>query len=156
MFLLLASPLTNLFYKGLNLISTYPDARFSKTLKESVNALEDGDNIVIFPEKSDNGYQAVMSGFYGGFALLAETCLKRGMDVPIYASYYSKKENVYVFDRPIMSSVLFSAGLSREEIAGKLCDRCNRLGKAVADGRIDDLFDECETACQAPVKCGNI
>ena len=34
LFCLIASPLTNLFYKGLNLISTYKDARFRKTLKE--------------------------------------------------------------------------------------------------------------------------
>ena len=32
LFCLLASPLTNMFYKGLRLISTYRDARFRKTL----------------------------------------------------------------------------------------------------------------------------
>ena len=40
LFCLLASPLTNLFYKGLDLISTYKDARFKTTLKESIEALK--------------------------------------------------------------------------------------------------------------------
>lgn len=54
MFCLIASPLTNLFYKGLNLISTYPDGRFRNTIKESLTAINNGENVVIFPEKSTN------------------------------------------------------------------------------------------------------
>lgn len=40
LFCLLATPLTNLFYKGLNLISTYRDARFIKTINESIETLK--------------------------------------------------------------------------------------------------------------------
>ena len=47
-FCLIAAPLCNLFYKGLNLISTYPDTRFRKTLKESINTLQSGTNLIIF------------------------------------------------------------------------------------------------------------
>ena len=39
LFCLIASPLTNLFYKGLNLISTYKDQRFIKTVKETEDAV---------------------------------------------------------------------------------------------------------------------
>ena len=62
MFCLLASPLTNMFYKGLNLISTYPDARFKKTLNEIIEALEHDENIVIFPEDSTKGYLDELEG----------------------------------------------------------------------------------------------
>ena len=48
-FCLLASPLTNLFYSGLNLISTYRDTRFIKTIKESYTTLTGGENIIIYP-----------------------------------------------------------------------------------------------------------
>ena len=41
LFCLIASPLTNIFYKGLNLISTYKDVRFVKTIRESIGALKD-------------------------------------------------------------------------------------------------------------------
>ena len=76
-FCLIASPLTNMFYKGLHVLSTYQDARFTKTIKESLQTLEEGRNIVIFPEKSDNGYQATLEGFHGGVALFLKACMKK-------------------------------------------------------------------------------
>ena len=47
LFCLLASPLTNMFYSGINLISTYRDNRFYKTLKESMTALKEGVVLVV-------------------------------------------------------------------------------------------------------------
>ncbi len=129
LFCLIASPLTNLFYKGLNLISTYRDGRFLKTLRESVEAIKQGDNIVIYPEVSDKGYLAELEGFYHGFTALAELCLRKGIDVPIYVSYFKKNELVYVIDAPVRYSKLCKNGESREEIAKRLLDRCNELGK---------------------------
>lgn len=129
MFCLLASPLTNLFYKGLNLISTYKDARFRTTLKESVAALKNGDNIVIFPEHSEDGYLAELKGFYAGFLVLAQQCFKEGLDVPIYVSYFKLKERTYLFDEPILFSELKSKFETREEMIEYLLNKCNALGK---------------------------
>ena len=53
-FCLLATPLTNLFYKGLNLISTYRDARFRRTLRESLEALEKGEYDMYYGEVKMN------------------------------------------------------------------------------------------------------
>ena len=47
MFCLLASPLTNLFYKGLNLISTYQDGRFKTTLKSTRMAVSKVKNLLL-------------------------------------------------------------------------------------------------------------
>ncbi len=129
LFCLIASPLTNLFYKGLNLISTYRNGRFLKTVRESVRAIEQGENIVVFPEMSDKGYLAQLEGFHSGFAVLAEVCAKKGIDVPVYVTYFKKNELVYVVDRPILWSELTKDGASREEIVKKLLDRCNELGR---------------------------
>ncbi len=129
LFCLIASPLTNLFYKGLNLISTYRDGRFLKTLRESVDALKNGDNIVIYPEDSTKGYLAELEGFHLGFVALAEVCKKKGMDVPIYVTYFRKSDLTYVIDKPVLYSQLSANGESKEEIAKKLLDRCNELGK---------------------------
>ena len=128
LFCLIASPLTNLFYKGLNLISTYPDGRFKKTIKESISAIRNGENIVIFPEKSNNGYQATMEDFYGGFVLFAEVCKKDGIDLPIFVSYFNKEKKIYLIDKPIKYSELSANGENRVEIAKRLCNRCNELG----------------------------
>ncbi|MBQ4053755.1 MAG: hypothetical protein IJD33_05400 [Clostridia bacterium] len=133
LFCLIASPLTNLFYKGLNLISTYRDGRFLSTLRESVKAIEAGDNIVIFPEVSDNGYQAELEGFHAGFYMLAEACAKKGIDVPVYVTYFQKEKKVYVVDKPVYWSQLKGEGLSREETVNKLLLRCNELGKMQFD-----------------------
>ncbi len=129
LFCLIASPLTYLFYRGLDLISTYRDARLVKTLRESITALEEGDNIVIFPEISDNGYLSELEGFHAGFALLCEHCLKRGLDLPIYVSYFRKSDRTYLFDAPVLYSSLVQNGESKEEVADRLRLRCNELGK---------------------------
>lgn len=129
MFCLIASPLTNLYYKGLNLISTYHDSRFRQTLKDSLKAIQDGDNVVIFPEKSDKGYLPELEGFYKGFLSFADVCKAKDIDVPIYVSYFKIKEKIYVFDKPVKYSSLIATGESRDQIAKKLLDRCNELGK---------------------------
>ncbi|MBQ9744259.1 MAG: hypothetical protein IJW19_03950 [Clostridia bacterium] len=141
-FCLVASPLTNLFYSGLNLISTYKDNRFVKTVKESYNTLKNGENIIIYPEDSTNGYLAELEGFHAGFALLCEYCSRKGLDVPIYVTYFKKKENIYIIDKPVMYSELSARENSKEKIAKALCDRCNELGKMSFDSLSKDT--ECE------------
>lgn len=133
LFCLVASPLTNLFYKGLNLISTYKDERFVKTIKESINAIKEGHNIVIYPEISDNGYLDELEGFHAGFVALAEICQRRGIDVPIYVSYFRKKDGVFIVDKPIRYSQLTANGETKEQVCKFLCDRCNELGKMEFD-----------------------
>ena len=128
-FCLLASPLTNLFYSGLNLISTYKDGRLKTTIKQSIEAIKNGENIVIFPEDSKDGYLPELKSFYLGFALLAEKCLKENIDVPIYVAYYKIKENIYVFGESILYSKLKEICANREEIANYLLNKCNELGK---------------------------
>ena len=44
-------------------------------------------------------------------------------------AYFRKNEKRYVVDKPIMLSDLFKEGVSREDIAKRLCDRCNELGQ---------------------------
>ena len=129
LFCLIASPLTNIFYKGLNLISTYRDARFVKTIRQSIEAIKRGENIVVFPEDSTNGYLDKLEGFHAGFVALAEICYKRGIDVPIYVTYFNKKKLKYMVDAPVYYSTLAEGGKTRCEIAKLLLDRCNALGE---------------------------
>jgi len=129
LFCLIASPLTNLFYSGFDLISTYRDARFIKTVRESKEALNNGYNVVILPEVSEGGYNRTLKGFHEGFALFAHSCLKSGMDPKVFVSYYNKPNNTYVIDEGIPCSVLFERYPQREELASALCQRCNELGE---------------------------
>ena len=129
LFCLIASPLTNLFYKGLNLISTYRDGRFVKTIRESIDAINNKENVVVYPENSENGYLAQLEGFFAGFAVFADTCLKKGIDLPIVVSYFKKSEKVFVFDKEIRYSELLSKYGNREKVVAQLLNRCNELGR---------------------------
>ena len=128
LFCLLASPLTNLFYKGLNLISTYRDGRLLGTLKESIKTLKRGESVVIYPEISEKGYLEELEGLHYGFIMLGETCLRQKLDVPVYLSYYRKKDNVYIVDKPILYSEL-KKGRNKDQIADYVLSRINELGK---------------------------
>lgn len=128
-FCLLASPLTWMFYRGLNLISTYHDMRFRKTISESIDTLKENKAVIIFPEISDKGYLDVLEGFHPGFTMLMKVTKRQGLDVPVYVSYYKKSERKYIVGKPVMLSELLSRGLSNEELCAHLCDECNKLGQ---------------------------
>ena len=149
LFCLIASPLTHLFYSGFDLISTYRDTRIIKTMRESVRAISDGDNILIFPEDSTNGYLAELEGFHEGFVLLADVCKHRGIDVPIFVTYYRKSDATYIIDKPVYYSSLCASSSGRADIARKLCERCNELGKMRFDENgkpIEEKKSETHTA----------
>lgn len=131
LFCLIASPLTNIFYKGLRLISTYRDHRLRHTIEESINAIKIGESIVIYPEDSTKGYLDELEGFHAGFVLLAKTCFNKGIDVPIYVSYFNKKLKKCIIDKPIKYSELAEKYQTKEEICKVLCERCNELGRMI-------------------------
>ena len=145
LFCIIASPLTNMFYKGLNLISTYHDIHFKKTIDESIETLNDGKSIIIFPEISDKGYLDELEGFHQGFAMLCRVLGRKGIDAPITVAYYRKKEKRYIIDKPVMLSELFTQDADHGEIADMLCKRCNELGKMDLS-TIDSAEESKETA----------
>lgn len=129
LFCLIATPLTRMFYKGLRPISTYGDVRLKNTLNESVDTLRDGPCVVIFPEKSDKGYLKELEGFHSGAVMLFKYCQQHGINPKVYVSYMQKERGRYVFDAPVTVEELLALDLSREDLAQKLCARCNELGK---------------------------
>ena len=131
LFCLIATPLTYMYYKGINLIPSYGDVRFRKTLSESLATLQKNQTVVIFPEKSDNGYFKVLTGFYPGAIMFLQYCRKHGINAPVFVAYLNKDTKQYVFDAPYTVNELLDLGLSRNELADKLCDRCNELGRMV-------------------------
>ena len=142
LFCLIASPLTYMFYRGINLISTHKDIHFRHTIMESIETLESGKSVIIFPEISDKGYLDVLEGFHQGFTMLGSILLRKGKDMPITVAYFRKSEKRYVVDRPIMLSELFAKSASREDVAKKLCDRCNELGQMDLDNKESESASE--------------
>lgn len=126
-FSLIAAPVANLFYKGLQLIPTYRDTRFRQTIQKSLNMVRSGSNLIIFPEDSADGYHDSLKSFYAGFTVIGDMCLKEGIDLPVYVSYYKKKEKTFFIDKPILFSKLRQLYKDRKKLAEQLCDRANNL-----------------------------
>ena len=100
-----------------------------KTLRQRVEAIQNGDNVVIFPEDSTKGYLEQLEDFHHGFLALCEYCAKKGIDVPIYVTYFRKKDLTYFVDKPILYSQLKAEEGTKEKMAKRLLDRCNTLGQ---------------------------
>jgi hypothetical protein len=62
------------------------------------------------------------------------------MDLPIYVTYFRKKDLKYIVDKPVFYSELCKDGASKKEIALRLVERCNQLGKIQFNG--DTLVSE--------------
>ena len=126
-FSLIAAPLANMFYKGLQLIPTYHDYRLKKSIQTSIEVIKNKQNILIFPEDSSNGYHDKIIQFFNGYLLLAKLCYKIGIDVDIYVSYFVKKKRTFVMDKAVKYSYLMTLNKTDDEISQMLCDRANEL-----------------------------
>jgi hypothetical protein len=138
LFCLVASPLTNLFYKGLNLISVFPGAQFLTTVRQSFEKLQSGDTLILYPEDSTDGYLTQLKGFHEGFVTLCDYALKKGNDLPVLPAYYRKEDKVYFFGKAYKYSYLKETYKTKEEICKFMCDKCNALYHVKLDQSIID------------------
>lgn len=110
------------------MIPTYHDLRMGKNIQSSCNKLTEGENILIFPENSDDGYFDVLTEYFGGFYILAKRYYeKTGKNVKIYNMYYKKKTNELIIDKPCEISELLKLNKSHNEIAEIMKNRANEL-----------------------------
>lgn len=128
-FCLIASPIANLFYKGLELIPTYKDFRFRTTLRESRKTIENGQSLVIFPENSSDGYHDNITEFHIGALYFMEKMFQKGYDLPVFVAYYQRKTHIHVMDKPVRYSELIKEHGTKENLLIFLRDRCNELGQ---------------------------
>ncbi len=132
---LIATPfavISKMLYNGAELIPTYRDLRMKDTLKDSIDALNSGINLLIFPENSSDGYHEILKEYHPGFVMLAKLYYKRtGKDLPICTVYYSGRRNRMVIDKPIYIQSLLAESklLNDTQIAEFFRNRTNELGE---------------------------
>ena len=115
-------------YRGMNFLPTYPDTRIAGTIRQSVDLLEQGMSILIFPEDSEGGYKEEIGKFFPGFVLLAESYYRKtGKDIPVYPIYYHSGNKRMVIGNPRYVHQLKLDGKNRDEIADILCNDVNNL-----------------------------
>ena len=131
------------FYRGMKFLPTYPDARFARTVRKSVDVLDGGAAIMIYPENSDNGYADKVHGFYSGFVLLlGEYYKKHGEDVPVRPVYYHAKKRVIAVGEPCFLQEYVRQGLNREQIAAVFERKVNALCDRIEQGAFDAAAPE--------------
>jgi len=129
---LIATPfavISKMLYNGAELIPTYRDGRLRNTIKNSLEILKEGRNILIFPENSTNGYEEILTEYHGGFITLAKIFFERtGEDLPIYPVYYSAKFNKMVIDKPLyIQKLIKEENIPPRELANIFKDKTNDL-----------------------------
>lgn len=126
------------FYKGMKFLPTYPDMRLVKTVKKSVEVLNDNTALMIYPEDSDAGYHNEMTGFFSGFALVLENYYKKnGVDVPVRCIYYHKKKRLMVVSESFYLQDFVKQGMDRNAVAEFMKDKVNELYKRIESGEFD-------------------
>lgn len=120
--------ISKMLYKGMGLIPTYMDLRLVRTIRTSVEHLEAGSKILIFPEVSDSGYFDEILEYNEGFVYLSQTYYKKHkVDLPIYPVYYYNRINAIIIGKKIYANKLLQEGLTRVEVAEHFKDVTNQL-----------------------------
>lgn len=115
-------------YKGMHVLPSYPDGRLIKTIRKSLESINNNRAVMIFPEHSETGYHEVLTGFSAGFVVLAERYFNlHGEDIPIYPIYYHKKKAKMVIGKPKTLQEYRERKMSRQQIADEYCKMLNNL-----------------------------
>ena len=123
---------SGMFYKGLQLIPTYHDGRLKKTIETSMDYLDKGSNIIIFPEDISQGYVDVLKTYFSGFWVLAKQYVEKfKKDIKIYNMYFKKKTKTLIIDKAISVKELLKKNLDRKAIAEQFKDRANELATLI-------------------------
>lgn len=126
----LVSPFIQMFYKGMQVIPTYPDGRLKTTFNTSFNEIEKNISLIIFPENSSDGYHDALKEYFAGFYVFAKQYYKKkNKSLKIYNMYYSAKQNKIIIDKAVDFIDLQNSGKSDKQIAEDFKNRINELAK---------------------------
>lgn len=115
-------------YRGMKVIGTYTDMRLIQTIRSSMEVLDAGAGIVIFPEDSSEGYFDEVRSAFAGFVMLSELYYQRsGEDVPVIPMYISTQKKRLLVGAPRYVHEMALEGLQRNEIADRIKDDINAL-----------------------------
>ena len=124
---LIGAPWFYLDIKISQVIPTYDDARFYITITKSVEELNSGGVVILFPEESEQGYQDDMVTLRPGFIYLLDYLKMSNKSVPIVPSFIDKKNKTITIGEKINYQELLDKNMSKEEILQFIATRMNNL-----------------------------
>lgn len=130
--------ISKMLYKGMQLIPTYTDMRYKNTINISINHLEAGNSVLIFPEDSDDGYLEKPTRYNNGFVYLHQKYYEKfNIDLPIYPIYFHKRLNAlivgkkeYIKDKLLNNNRHYVANHFKD-VTANLADELFRLEKNI-------------------------
>lgn len=112
------APLSVVIFRNARTIAVYKDGRIISTFKSSVKKLQEGNNIIIFPEH-DKINNNIIYDFQEGFIDLAKFYYKKtGKELSFVPLYIAPKLKKMYLGKPIK----FSAQTPIEEERRRICD----------------------------------
>lgn len=122
-------------YRGMKIIPSFPDMRLRRTLDYSMQCLEAGMAVSVYPEDSSEGYFDEMTHFFSGFVMLSEQYYKKyGEDLPVIPVYLCRRKKEIVVGKAYYVQELYKQGLSRDDVAEKF--------RLEVNGLYNDYFKE--------------
>lgn len=125
----LMAPIFPFFFKNADTIPVYRDTRVVSTLKNTVKALEEGKNVVIFPESFEEGNN-VMNKLNEGFVDIGKLYYKRTGKllafVPMYIAPTLKKTYI---EEPIYFNPSQPIKEERERLCAYLTDKITQTAR---------------------------
>lgn len=114
-------------YEGV--IPVYHDSNILKTFKQSVQALSEGDDLVIFAESPER-YTEYINRLQPGFVDLAKLYYRRTRKkLNFYPVYLEKKNAVISVGKPILYDPEIPMEEQREQITAYLSDQIDQLAR---------------------------
>ena len=127
----LITPLSVLIFNQAETIPVYHDTRILETFRQTVQTLEDGKSVVIFPEE-DRRYNNVVYHFQSHFTDVARTYYKKtGKVLSFVPMYIAPRLKTVVFGPPVRFDPTVPMRTQRDTICRALMDRVTELALAL-------------------------
>ena len=132
----LITPLSVLIFNNADTIPVYHDARLKDTFRQSVNALEKGISLVIFPEKNEK-YNHIVYEFQEGFVDVARLYHRKTGKEPVFVPVYlAPRLKKLVFGRPIRYDSSAPSKAERDRISDYIKEEITRTAEALPRHRV--------------------
>ena len=116
---------------GADVIPVYKDSRILVTFKDSVRALLDNKNLIIFPEEH-SAYNEIINNFQLNFIEIAKIYFsKTGKRLPFIPMYIAPKLKKVVIGKPIYYNNELSLIENKEVISKYLMDEITSIAKSL-------------------------
>lgn len=132
----LIAPLSVLIFNQANTIGVYHDSRILSTFKKTIAKLQDGANVIIFPEHAQD-YNRILCRFQEKFVDVAKLYYRRtGKELAFVPLYIAPDLKKMVYGKPIRFRADAPVEEERERICRYLMEEITRMAVSLPEHRV--------------------